>query len=218
MLGARTLDEVATSVGLTRDQLTYWAFLADPDTLYTEFELPKRSGGIRAIRAPVSALKSIQRKLLALLETLYSPRVCVHGFVKKQSIRSNAAAHSNKTYVLNVDIEEFFPSINFGRVRGALIARPFSLSPDVATVIARLCCVNNCLPQGAPTSPIIANIVCMRLDGELSRLARANGCKYTRYADDLTFSTHKRDFPPSLAVSIVLHMALKRMSGLCFEA
>jgi RNA-directed DNA polymerase len=202
VLGARTLDEVAASVGLTRDQLTYWAFLADPDTLYTEFELPKRSGGIRAIRAPVSALKSIQRKLLALLETLYSPRVCVHGFVKKQSIRSNAAAHSNKTYVLNVDIEEFFPSINFGRVRGALIARPFSLSPDVATVIARLCCVNNSLPQGAPTSPVIANIVCMRLDGELSRLARANGCKYTRYADDLTFSTHKRDFPPSLAVSI----------------
>lgn len=103
--------------------------LADPDTLYTEFELPKRSGGIRAIRAPVSALKSIQRKLLALLETLYSPRVCVDGFVKKQSIRSNAAAHSNKTYVPNVDIEEFFPSIKFGRVRGALIARPFSLSP-----------------------------------------------------------------------------------------
>jgi RNA-directed DNA polymerase len=202
VLSARTLDDVAASVGLTRDQLTYWAFLADPNTLYTEFALSKRSGGTRPIRAPVSALKSIQRKLLALFETLYSPRVCVHGFVKKQSIVSNAAAHSHKTYVLNVDIEEFFPSINFGRVRGALIARPFGLPPDVATVLARLCCFNNSLPQGAPTSPIIANIVCMRLDGELSRLAKTNGCKYTRYADDLTFSTHKRDFPPPLAGQI----------------
>jgi hypothetical protein len=75
VLSARTLDDVAASVGLTRDQLTYWAFLADPNTLYTEFALSKRSGGTRPIRAPVSALKSIQRKLLALFETLYSPRV-----------------------------------------------------------------------------------------------------------------------------------------------
>lgn len=202
MLSARTLDDVAASVGLTLAQLTYWAFLADPTTLYTEFQLSKPSGGTRLIRTPVAPLKSIQRKLLALLETLYSPRVCVHGFVKKQSIVSNAVAHSRKTYVLNVDIEEFFPSINFGRVRGALIARPFSLTPGVATVLARLCCFNNSLPQGAPTSPIIANIVCMRLDGELSRLAKTIGCKYTRYADDLTFSTHKRDFPPALAVPI----------------
>jgi hypothetical protein len=200
VLSARTLEDVASSIGLTRDQLTYWAFLADPNTLYTGFDLPKRSGGTRPIKAPIAALKTIQRKLLALLETLYSPRICVHGFVKKQSIVSNARAHSNKRQVLNVDIEEFFPSINFGRVRGALIARPFSLSADVATVLARLCCSNNCLPQGAPTSPMMANIVCMRLDGELSRLARTNGCKYTRYADDLTFSTHKRDFPSSLAV------------------
>jgi hypothetical protein len=71
VLSARTLDDVAASVGLTRDQLTYWAFLADPNTLYTEFALSKRSGGTRPIRAPVSALKSIQRKLLALFETLY---------------------------------------------------------------------------------------------------------------------------------------------------
>jgi RNA-directed DNA polymerase len=202
VLSARTLDDVAASLGLTRVQLTYWAFLTDSNTLYTEFQLPKRSGGSRAIRAPAQALKSIQRKLLALLDTLYSPRPCVHGFVKKQSIVSNAAPHSNKRHVLNVDIEDFFPSINFGRVRGALIARPFNLPPDVSTVIARLCCFNNSLPQGAPTSPIIANIVCMRLDGELSRLARTNGCKYTRYADDLTFSTHKRDFPPTLGNSI----------------
>lgn len=199
VLKAGTLDELAASLGLTQSQLKYWAYVANSSSLYTEFQLPKRSGGTRTIKAPVPALKSIQRKLLALLETLYSPRICVHGFVRHQNIVSNASAHTHKTFVLNVDLENFFPSINFARVRGALIAHPFKLPPNVATVIAQLGSSGNSLPQGAPSSPILSNIICMRLDGELSRLAKANGCKYTRYADDITFSTYKRDFPESLA-------------------
>jgi S1-C subfamily serine protease len=101
---------------------------------------------------------------------------------------------------MNVDLEKFFETINFGRVRGALISKPFMIDARVATLIARICCKENALPQGAPTSPILANMVCLRLDGELSRLGRAFGCRYTRYADDITFSSNRNVFPRELGV------------------
>ena len=104
-----------------------------------------------------------------------------------------------KSYVFNLDIKDFFPSINFGRVYGLLLAKPYECTREVATVLAQICTVNNTLPQGAPTSPTVSNMICARMDSELRRLAQRNRCTYTRYADDLTFSTSMPSFPPDIA-------------------
>jgi S1-C subfamily serine protease len=101
--------------------------------------------------------------------------------------------------VLNIDLEDFFGSINFGRVRGMLMAMPYSLNLGIATLIAQICCYQNKLPKGAPTSPVISNMICADLDSKMKSLAKSNGCYYTRYADDITFSTKTAKFPPELA-------------------
>ena len=116
-----------------------------------------------------------------------------HGFTRKRSIITNATLHRNRRYVLNLDLEDFFPSIHFGRVRGFLIKdRNFALHKDVATVIAQIACRENTLPQGSPCSPVISNLIAHVLDMHLVGLASKVGCTYSRYADDLTFSTNKK--------------------------
>ena len=123
-----------------------------------------------------------------------------HGFKRKRSIITNASQHRNRRHVFNVDLEDFFPSINFGRVRGYFIKdKNFLLDEDVATVIAQIACHDNSLPQGSPCSPVISNLIAHLLDMHLVRLASSVGCTYSRYADDLTFSTNKKDFPPEIA-------------------
>src|SRR5207253_3206344 len=154
--------------------------------LFRSFEVRKRAGGARTIAAPRGALRLLQVKLLNILSEVFDPRESVHGFVRDRSIVTNADRHKGRPVLLNVDLQDFFPSINFGRVRGVFMAKPYSLPPNVATVLAQLCCLANQLPQGAPTSPIIANMVCARLDGQLQRLAKATDATYTRYADDIT--------------------------------
>lgn len=102
---------------------------------------------------------------------------------------------------MNIDLENFFESINFGRVRGFFIANnDFKLSPLIATTIAQIACFNNSLPQGSPCSPIISNLICTILDIRLSKLAQKNGCQYSRYADDITLSTNKKEFPQELVI------------------
>lgn len=186
--------------------------------LYTSFTLPKKSGGVRVIESPVPRLKSIQRRLLRILAEIYNPKQSAHGFVLNRSINTNAMPHVRRRFVLNIDIEDFFTSINFGRVRGLFLAQPYSCTTNVATVLAQICCFNGRLPQGAPTSPIVSNMICARLDSHLSRLAYRNKCRYTRYADDITISYGKHDFPPHIAQllfvngneSVVLGGALRR--------
>jgi len=141
----------------------------------------------------------VQQKLLQVLSEVYRPRGCVHGFVRNRSIVSNAARHTARAWVLNVDLKDFFPSINFGRVRGMFMAPPYRLPEAVATALAQVCCHENQLPQGAPTSPVVANMVTARMDGELLSLAREYRLTYSRFADDLTFSTSQRSFPSALA-------------------
>jgi RNA-directed DNA polymerase len=109
--------------------------------------------------------------------------------------------HERQEWVLRVDIADFFPSINFGRVFGLFKAYPFEYPKDVAALLAQICCYRNRLPQGAPTSPMISNFICRGLDSELRRVARSERCYYTRYADDICFSTQRREFPTSLALT-----------------
>src|SRR5699024_7070708 len=110
------------------------------------------------------------------------------GFIPGKSIITNARIHRNKRLVVNIDLKDFFPSFHFGRVRGFFEKNKyFLLSREVSTIIAQLTCYKGSLPQGAPTSPIITNLICQILDYKLLKIAKKYKTDYSRYADDLTF-------------------------------
>lgn len=170
---------------------------------YFEFEIPKKSGSPRQLQAPYGELKRVQRQLAVALGGIYHAPNAVHGFVDGRSILTNASAHLRRDYVFNIDLKDFFGSIHFGRVRGLFQAAPFFFPNDVARVLAHTCCYDGALPQGAPTSPIVSNMICRTLDRELSTLAREQGCTYTRYVDDMSFSfCCRRNELPSAIVDL----------------
>lgn len=199
-------DDLAHYLGIKKSQLTYVLYKKKTDSYYTSFEIPKKSGGTRQIDAPTGFLKKIQERLAyALWDHQSSLRVerntkynISHAFEKKKSIMTNAQIHRNKYVVLNLDLEHFFESFHFGRVSGYFEKnRDFDLPHDVAIIIAQLTCYKGHLPQGAPTSPIITNLICQILDMRILRIAKKYKLDYTRYADDLTFSTNNRAFVES---------------------
>ncbi|HNN92376.1 reverse transcriptase family protein [Haliangium sp. UPWRP_2] len=164
---------------------------------YVEFSIPKASGGTRTISAPRASLKKIQRRILDEILAKLPTHAASHGFVRGRSVLSNAKPHVGASLVLKMDLRDFFPTIHFRRVCG-LFCR-IGYSSEVASLLAGLCTHRGkladgyvvwpgVLPQGAPTSPAIANLLCRRLDARLTGLARGLGGNYTRYADDLTFS------------------------------
>jgi RNA-directed DNA polymerase len=181
--------------------------------LYRTFEILKRNGEPRQIHAPVRPLKFVQRQLAATLYEIHRPRSCVYGFIKDRSILGNARRHTKHRWLLRVDLEDFFPTINFGRVRGLFLAAPFSFPAPVATMLAQLTTYQNSLPQGAPTSPTLSNYICHRLDYDLISLAARHKCYYTRYADDLNFSANQRTFPSELGILETSGTSLKATVG-----
>jgi len=193
----KTRQDIAALLEIPLKQLAYHLYVRkDP---YIVFSILKASGGQRQIKSPITALKIIQRKLADVLNEIYRPKKCAHGFVRDRSIVSNAKTHIGARFILNLDLKNFFPSIHFGRVRGMFMGKPYDLPQEAATVLAQICCHDKQLPQGAPTSPIISNMICGKLDSDLQKLAKRYNCLYTRYADDLTFSTRTTIFPKSLA-------------------
>jgi RNA-directed DNA polymerase len=208
---ATNLSDVAKILGVKPAGLSYVLFKKGPAGNYAQFTIPKRYGGTRGISAPTDPLKMIQTRLSNVLQNCIEEinaanqfkAQIAHGFIRKRSIITNAQAHRKRRYVFNVDLEDFFGTINFGRVRGFFIKdRHFALPAPVATVIAQIACFNNSLPQGSPCSPVVSNLIGHVLDVQLVRIAKRDGCTYTRYADDLTFSTNKPVFPASIAVPI----------------
>ncbi|GAC30306.1 retron Ec67 family RNA-directed DNA polymerase/endonuclease [Brumicola pallidula] len=204
---AQTKPELASILGIPAAFLTRVVYKPGVSTHYHQFKIPKKSGGARSISAPSSELKDIQRRLSDLLLDckavihVDNKVECTlsHGFERERSIITNARVHSNKKNILNLDLEDFFGSFNFGRVRGYFIAnKHFKLHPHIATVLAQIACFENKLPQGSPCSPAIANLITSSLDIKLSTLAKRSGCSYTRYADDITFSTRKSAFPVAI--------------------
>jgi RNA-directed DNA polymerase len=178
-----------------------WTLYKSPDSArYRAFEIPKRTGGMRPIHAPHGLLRELQDKMKADLDRLYQPHPNAHGFIVAKSVASNAKPHVGKRWVLNVDLEDFFPSINFGRVRGLFMKPPFDMAPAAATVCAQIATFKNGLPQGAPTSPTLSNLIAVPFDRTLLRLARSQHVTYSRYADDITFSTDDIQFPAGLAL------------------
>ncbi len=160
--------------------------------MYASFSVSKKGGKKRQILAPNYRLKMIQRKVADLLSLIYSPRKSVHGFVSDRSVKSNAESHVKSRYVVNIDLRGFFPAITESRI--AHLFRAMRVDPRVSDIIARICCVGGQLPQGSPSSPVISNMICFRMDKELQSLAKEFRCIYTRYADDITFSSFQ---PPS---------------------
>ena len=196
----QSADDVAKYFDVPLGRLIWTLYRAPDDVRYRHFEIPKRSGGMRQIHAPIGLVRDLQNRLHAELKQLYRAHPNAHGFIDGRSVASNAADHVGKRWVLNIDLEDFFPTINFGRVRGLLLRPPFELGPPAAAMCAQIVTYRNGLPQGAPTSPVLSNFIAATLDRRLLRLARDQKLAYSRYADDITFSTDLTQFPPSLAV------------------
>jgi RNA-directed DNA polymerase len=198
----KTLDDLAELLDIPASKLYYYAYKASLDNHYKQFDIPKKSGGKRRIYAPSSPLKIIQKKLSQIFQAIYFAKAPVQGFIQDRSILTNASRHlehGRKKFVFNADLENFFPTISLLRVTNLLIAKPYNLPEFVAHTLARLTCYMGFLPQGAPSSPVVSNMICAKMDTRLRKLAQANKCTYTRYADDITISTNLPTFPGNIA-------------------
>ncbi len=170
---------------------------------YRQFKVKKKSGGFRLITTPRN--RSFMMMLSAvneILKSIYTPSDYAMGFTEGRSVVSNACIHKGQNYVFNIDLKDFFPSIEQPRVWKRLQLSPFNFPEKIASLIAGMCSMKEMcthdnelqetfyvLPQGAPTSPIITNMICDTLDRRLAGLAKRFGLHYSRYADDITFSS-----------------------------
>ncbi|MDM8012080.1 MAG: retron Ec67 family RNA-directed DNA polymerase/endonuclease [Parasphingorhabdus sp.] len=200
--------DLAKLLGYKPKTLAYIVYQIPSDAKYKSFKLAKRSGGKRTIEAPIPELKLLQKRLSKLLQDALSDIDAEagqtgsihHGFRRKKSIITNAKNHRNRRFVFNLDLADFFHAINLGRILGFFQKnRNFCLNYEVALTIAQICCYKGRLPQGAPTSPIVSNLITHILDIRLAKLASIHGCTYSRYADDLSLSTSDRRFPRQIA-------------------
>lgn len=195
------LRDLADFLGYSPRKLGYILYALNGGVAgqYSSFKIKKRSGGARCIDAPHTALKLLQSRLSKILQIIYKEKKCVHGFVKNRSIITSALSHSRKRFVFRMDIKDFFPSIHFGRVLGLFQSSPYKCNRNIAILLAKIACYQDKLPQGSPCSPVISNMICAHMDSDITKLAKECGVFYTRYADDLTFSTRRKDFPEEIA-------------------
>lgn len=209
-----TVYDLADILEIPAKTLTYLLYVLPNDKKYKEFCISKKNGGARIIHAPEPRLKHLQQNLSDVLyecqydlKARYGPTRSF-GFEKDLWIYDNSINHIKKRWVFNVDIKDFFHEINFGRVISFFkYNKNFNLNPKIATLIAQICCYDavhpngkSVLPQGAPTSPVISNLICGSLDYRLSKFASYHRCNYSRYADDITFSTNLEEFPSEIAI------------------
>lgn len=203
------VDALAQFLGVTVSQLRWLSYHRNAETQphYVQFTIPKANGSLRIISAPKRRLKACQHKILRHILSPLAIHGAAHGFVPGRSIATHAEKHAGSALVVKMDLQQFFPTIVFPRVKGFF--RKIGYPEQVATVLALLCTEaprqsvehqgktfhvalqDRCLPQGAPTSPTLTNLLCVRMDRRISGLARKLGWKYSRYADDLAFSWHQ---------------------------
>lgn len=181
-------------------QITYYGNPKICTKRYQDFEIKKKSGGNRLIHAPVPGLLSILRSLNFVLNCMYEPQPAATGFTLGKSIVDNAELHKNNSFVYNLDLKDFFHSFDRNRVKLGFMFEPFNLKKErepLAFLLACLCThpfeiegeVKIVLPQGSPTSPTLTNILCRKLDRRLAGLSKRFGLSFSRYADDITFSS-----------------------------
>lgn len=202
-----TAADLAKALVLEIPRLRWLAYHSEACTLthYVRFTIPKKSGGTRELAAPHRDMARCQLWIKLNILDRIPLHAAAHGFVAHRGTMSNAVPHVRRDVVVNADLKDFFPTITFPRVKG--IFQELGYSPAVATILALLCteCPRQrvtyagrelhvatgprALPQGACTSPALSNLAARGLDARLTGLARKLGWDYTRYADDLTFST-----------------------------
>ena len=185
----RTPADLARLLDLPEAELRAWLDPAPAWTRgydYARFSIPKRRGGIRMIEAPGEKLKTLQRRVLRRLLNPLPIHPAATGFAPGRSIVDNARPHVGRGVVINLDLADFFPSITAERIAQSF--RGLGWGAEAAGIVSRLCTNEGHLPQGAPTSPALSNLVCRKLDARLAALAQKHGGHYTRYADDFTFS------------------------------
>ncbi len=166
---------------------------------YQFFTIEKKKGGLREIYAPNPELKKIQKHLNYFLQAYYlciKPKE-VHGFVINPhylgeycNIVANASHHVGKKYLLNIDLKDFFPTVTANRVREVFRSNIFGFNDQISTALTLLTTFLGKLPIGAPTSPVISNFICHQLDTDLIEFCQLYNLSYTRYADDLSFSSN----------------------------
>jgi len=196
-----TFENLSHILDIELKKLSYIVYKIPDQKKYISFYIPKKGGGKRHISKPVPKLLMIQRKLKEYLMTFYDRKPCSYGFEINKDIKKNAEQHIKSKIILNIDIKDFFGSINFGRIYGLLLCEPFNFDKKAAAAVAKLVTLDNKLPQGAPTSPILSNMIARRLDSSLMRLASKTRSKYTRYVDDMTFSTTLFSFDKKIVES-----------------
>ncbi|WP_048736594.1 retron Ec67 family RNA-directed DNA polymerase/endonuclease [Necropsobacter massiliensis] len=188
------------SLNISPKNFSYILYILSDNDKYKEFTIPKSDSSIRTISCPEPRLKYLQKEFSKIINDCVieiqhkNPSYLIgnHAFEKYKSIASNAYKHEKQRYILNIDIENFFSSIHYGRVVGFLQNdRYFSLSEKTSKIIAKLATHKGVLPQGSPLSPILASLIGNIVDSRLMKLARKYKLTYTRYADDITFSSNR---------------------------
>jgi len=165
---------------------------ASDENRYTSFKIKKRNGGFRTIDRPCHFLLKIQSVLAKEFSRTYEPTSVAHGYIRRRGILSNATPHVEKPFILNLDIRDFFGSIDDRMVERALNNLPADITGECISIIVDLVTYKNRLPQGSPTSPILSNLVCRDLDKDLARYGSDNLFEITRYGDDITISPKLR--------------------------
>jgi len=178
------LDHLEKILGIKKEIIL--RILLFTNSYYREYYMPKRNGKLRKIDSPYPVLLMIQRWILDNILSTIVLNSAATGFIKNKSIKDNAFVHIGKQCLLKMDIKDFFPSIYLNRI--ICIFKNLGYPHKISYFLAKLCCKDNCLPQGAPTSPYISNIIAKRLDIRLKALSKKCNLAYTRYADDIAFS------------------------------
>lgn len=192
-------QNLADYLAIKRGSLAYYAYYIKPENAYSSFTIKKRSGKDRQIDAPVKGLKDLQKLIYKKFSKEIQFRKCVYGYVEDRGILQNSIRHLRQRWVLRVDLKDFFPTVTAVRVAGMFSAPPFNLSYKPARALSLISTKNGRLTQGSPLSPWITNVICRGLDYTLQKLASKHKCYYSRYADDLFFSTSNSLFPIALA-------------------
>lgn len=183
-----SVDQLSDELHLSSKEINF--LVLNREKAYSTFHVPKKNGSVREINAPSNKMKNIQKWILHHILYKLDSGSYSHGFVPSKSIVSNAKVHVNQDLVLGIDIKDFFPSVDFESVY--FVFKSAGYTKKISWLLASLCTYNEQLPQGAPTSPMIANLVALKLDSKIAKYCSRWGYNYSRYADDITISGSSR--------------------------
>lgn len=211
--GGRTIQELAKRIDVSVNELK------NVDVSYRTVSIPKKSGKRRMLNVPNESLKALQRRILRRLLKKLRTHGLATGFKPGVSFVDNARCHQSQAVVIRIDLVDFFPSIGRDKVMSCF--RRIGWGRKAAKLLCDLTTHNDCLPQGAPTSPMLSNLVCLRMDARFAGVCSAFDAVYTRYADDITISSHRHNLEVheiiAIAISIIRSTGFQPHFGKKFD-